>query len=321
MRGGGHYLRVGLEIRNGTLVESANARGAIQLCIAPDEAERRALVEEHGIDAYDLESALDPDEISRVDFSGKRVAIIWNRPKKVAPDALRFEVSSVGVFLEPHQLLIVLAEGPHPFDAKEFRDLRTPTDVVLRFLLHTVRHYLAHLKIIKQVSQDLEAKISASMENRYLLQMFTLSESLVYYQNAIEANGAVLSKLKAGVERAAFPAPDPDVLDDLMLENRQCARQAQIYGQVLSGLMDARGTIVNNNMNVMLKNLTLINVIFLPLNLIASLLGMSEFTMMTRGLDWRVAYALFGAGMLALALATWKLLVRAFEPGRGLGRR
>jgi len=229
---------------------------------------------------------------------------------------VRFEVSSLGLFLESDRLIVVLAEGPHPFEAKEFRDLRTPTDVVVRLLLHTVRHYLAHLKIIRQVSTDLEAKISASMENKYLLQMFRLSESLVYYQNAIESNGAVLSKLKVGVERAAFPAPNPDLLDDLTLENQQCARQAQIYGQVLSGLMDARGTIVNNNMNVMLKNLTLINVIFLPLNLIASVLGMSEFTMMTGGLDWRVAYALFGAGMLTLSLATWKLLVRAFEPGR-----
>jgi magnesium transporter len=316
VRGGGHRLRVGLEIRNGTLVETPSAGSAIQLYVAPDEAERRALIDEHRIDAYDLESALDPDEISRVEFTDQRVAIFWNRPKSVAPDAVRFEVSSLGLFFEPRQLVIVLAEGPDPFKAKEFRDLKTATDVVLRLLLHTVRHYLAHLRIIRQVSQDLEAKISASMENRYLLQMFTLSESLVYYQNAIEANGAVLSKLKTGVARAAFPAPDPDLLDDLTLENQQCARQAQIYGQVLSGLMDARGTIVNNNMNVMLKNLTLINVIFLPLNLIASVLGMSEFTMMTQGLDWRLAYAAFGAGMLAIGWATWRLLVRTFEPGR-----
>jgi magnesium transporter len=314
VRGGWNHLRVGLEIRNGTLVETQGDRGPIQLYVAPDDAERRTLVTEHGIDAYDLESALDPDEISRVEFAGQRVAIIWNRPKNAAPGAVRFEVSSLGLFLEPHQLIIVLADGPHPFEAKEFRDLKNATDVVLRLLLHTVRHYLAHLKIIRQVSQDLERKISASMENKYLLQMFTLSESLVYYQNAIEANGAVLAKLKMGVERAAFPAPDADLLDDLTHENRQCARQAQIYGQVLSGLMDARGTIVNNNMNVMLKNLTLINVIFLPLNLIASVLGMSEFTMMTQGLDWRLAYTLFGAGMVALGLVTWKLLVRAVEP-------
>lgn len=289
----------------------------MQLFVAPDEDERRGLLEEHKLDPYDLDSALDPDEISRVEFSGNRVALIWNRPKSATVDgSLRFETSSLGMFFEPHQLVIVLSEGPHPFGAKEFQNLTTLTDVVLRLLLHTVRHYLAHLKIIRQISNDLEAKVSASMENRYLLQMFTLSESLIYYLNAIEGNGAVLTKLKAGVERAAFAKPDPDLLDDLMLENQQCARQAQIYSNVLSGLMDARGTIVNNNMNVLLKNLTLINVIFLPLNLIASVLGMSEYSTMTQGLDQGLAYALFGAGMVVMGWITWHIIVRVIDPDR-----
>ena len=73
------------------------------------------------------------------------------------------------------------------------------------------------------------------------------------------------------------------------------SRQADIYSSVLSGLMDARGTIVNNNMNVLLKNLTLINIVFLPLNLIASIGGMSEWSMMTQGLDWRISYSLFSS--------------------------
>lgn len=245
------------------------------------------------------------------------MAIFWKRPKSATLDTqLRFEVSSLGLFLSPDRLLVVLAEGPHPFGAKEFKGVSSLTDVVVRLLLQTVRHYVGHLKVIKQLSVDLERKISASMENRYLLQMFALGESLTYYLNAIEANGAVLGKLKTGVERVAFAKPDPELLDDLTLENQQCARQAQIYSSVLSGLMDARGTIVNNNMNVLLKNLTLINVIFLPLNLIASVLGMSEFTSMTRGLDWRLAYGLFGLAMVALGWVTWQVLLRVIDPER-----
>ena len=121
------------------------------------------------------------------------------------------------------------------------------------------------------------------MENRYLLQMFALSESLIYYLNAIEANGAVLAKLRANAERLAFPKQDVEFLHG-SCGQPQCARQAQIYSTILSGLMDARGTIVNNNVNVLLKNLTFINIIFLPLTLIASIGGMSEFSMMTREL-------------------------------------
>ena len=82
---------------------------------------------------------------------------------------------------------------------------------------------------------------------------------------------------------------------------------------VLSGLMDARGTIVNNNVNVLLKNLTLINIIFLPLNLIASIGGMSEFSAFTKSVGWKISYSLFSLGMVLLGWATWVLLVRAID--------
>jgi len=84
--------------------------------------------------------------------------------------------------------------------------------------------------------------------------------------------------------------------------------------------MDARGTIVNNNMNVLLKNLTLINTVLLPLNLIASIGGMSEWSMMTKGLDWRVSYGLFSLGMAVLGLLMWVIVTRFIDKG-GARRR
>ena len=81
---------------------------------------------------------------------------------------------------------------------REFRHPRDARDVMLAFLLRTVRHFVGHLKVIRQISGELEKKITVSMENRHLLQMFALSESLVYYMDAIEGNGAVLSKLRNG---------------------------------------------------------------------------------------------------------------------------
>jgi magnesium transporter len=77
--------------------------------------------------------------------------------------------------------------------------------------------------------------------------------------------------------------------------------------------MDARGNIVNNNMNVLLRNLTMINVVFLPLGVLASMGGMSEFTMMIQeyGIDWRIGYPLFTAAMVGMGAALW-VAVRAW---------
>jgi magnesium transporter len=83
-----------------------------------------------------------------------------------------------------------------------------------------------------------------------------------------------------------------------------------VYSQVLSGLMDARGSIVSNNMNTLLKKLTVINVVFLPLGVLASIGGMSEYSMMTRDIPWWVAYPLFMLGLASIGFATWYVVGR-----------
>lgn len=303
------------DLKEGRVTPTTDEQATLLVYAAPSAQEMQEVIRTLGLDPHDLESALDPDEISRVEFSADRVSVIWKRPKNASFDQqqVRFDVSSVGLFLHRNKLIVIMGEDVTPFSAKEFQNASSPVDVLLRILLHTVHHYLGHLKVIKQITVELGSKISTSMENLYLLQMFALSESLIYYLNAIEANGAVLAKLRANAERLALPKQDVEFLHDLIQDNQQCARQAQIYSTILSGLMDARGTIVNNNVSVLLKNLTLINIIFLPLTLIASIGGMSEFTMMTRDVDWRISYSLLALGMVLLGWATWVALVRILD--------
>ncbi|HPO61175.1 MAG TPA: CorA family divalent cation transporter, partial [Exilispira sp.] len=88
----------------------------------------------------------------------------------------------------------------------------------------------------------------------------------------------------------------------------QASRQAEIYSQVFAGLMDARSGIVNNNMNILIKNLTIINIIFLPLNLIASIFGMSEWTAITGKLPWYISYGIFFVFMLLVGWVTMKYI-------------
>jgi magnesium transporter len=287
---------------------------------APDERDRSTLRKQFGLDDYDLSSTGDPDEVPRVEISTDRTFIVWKVPKsaKVA-EALELGVRPVSLALVADRLAVVMSEGDISFAAREFRNCGSVRDILLGYLLHTVRHFVGHLRVIKQLSSDLEKKITVSMENRHLLQMFALSESLVYYIDAIEGNGVVLAKLHSIASDLGLDTRQRQLLDDIILENGQAARQANIYSSVLSGLMDARGTIVNNNMNVLLKNLTLINIVFLPLNLIASIGGMSEWTMMTGSLDWRVSYSLFLLGTGVLGWLLW-IFVTRFIDRRDQGR-
>lgn len=303
------------QIKDGHLIADGAESPDVVVYAMPDADEKRELIEALEHDAHDLESALDPDEVSRLDMTPGELSIIWKRPNNVSfKEHLKFEVSSVGLFLKNNHLTVILGDPSPAFIGKEFQRVRSINDLLLRFFQYTVHHYLGHLKGIKMLTSELQDKLQHSMENHYLIQMFVLSESLVYYLNAIEANTAVLLKLRACASKIGFTEEDIEKLDDIIIDHQQCDRQIQIYSSVMSGLMDARAAVINNNMNVLLKNLTLINVVFMPLNLLAGILGMSEFSRFTESMDWRISYSLFVLVMGIFGWVTWVILVRVNSP-------
>ena len=301
------------ELSNNTLIDSQSLDSSVVVYINPDASERSTLLSEFQLDEHTLSSALDPDELSRVEFGPERVLVIWKRPMNYSgEDNFFFNVTSAGLFLIGQRLILVASEElllPEAFARPRYRPTSS-LDLLLIFLYHTIHHYLEHLKVMKLISRDLHEKINRSMENEHLIQMFNLSESLVYYANAINSNNTVLTRLRTGADRLNLSPQTIEFLDDMIIENNQCYKQTEIYSSVFAGLMDARGNLVNNNMTVLLKNLTIINIIFLPLNLLASMGGMSEFTMMTKHIDWRISYSLFFVAMIVLGWLTHSVLRR-----------
>jgi magnesium transporter len=289
--------------------------GNIVVFTAPDAEELRTLEEVFGIDEHNLASALDPEEIARFEFDRETetTTIIWKRPDPRADaDATRFEVASVGIFVQPDRVIVVVRDDRPPISA-EHADLDTPIELVLRIMLATVQEFVVRLRRIKRIAGEIQTRLNRSLDNRELVRMFNLSEDLVYYVDAIDANAGVLTKLRNSRQRLGFSEEDVELLDDLIIDNEQVSRQGHIYTRVLGGLLDARGNIVNNNMNVLIKNLTIVNVIFLPLAVIASMGGMSEFTMMLSdyGVDWRIGYPAFVVVLVGLGLVILQL-VRAW---------
>jgi magnesium transporter len=73
-------------------------------------------------------------------------------------------------------------------------------------------------------------------------------------------------------------------------------------------LMDATVGFININQNKVIKQLTVLSVVFMPLNIIAGVGGMSEFSMMTQGIPWPVAYGIFSVGLVIVGWLTFELL-------------
>lgn len=288
--------------------------GHVHLFSEPTREEEALLLDRFRIDPHSIASAMDPDEVGRFEVNERELDLIWKVPVagvELAPGS--FGIESMGMFLRGQEMVIIgspaVADLVSASEVKHPIRLHSPLDLMLSIQHLTLVRFLDHLKLFKRDSRAIQRQINQAMENASLIRMFELSERLVYYLDAIESDQLVLERFRDHVVRTHH-GYRVEVLSDLMIEAAQAAKQAQIYSQVFAELMDARGTIVNNNMNVLIKNLTVINIIFLPLSLIAGIGGMSEFSAVTTSLPLHVSYGLLMIGLSLIGAATWWLLVR-----------
>ena len=73
-------------------------------------------------------------------------------------------------------------------------------------------------------------------------------------------------------------------------------------------LMDATVGFINVNQNKRMSQLTVVNVVFMPLNVLAGIGGMSEFSMMTKDVPWPVAYSLVVVFLIVVGVTTYYLV-------------
>ncbi|MBN1895067.1 magnesium transporter CorA family protein [bacterium] len=262
-------------LKNSHIVECEGG-GNILVFISPNEDEKRLLVDTYKIDEHTLQSAVDPDEISRLEFEPDHIALIFKRPQNYSHQRqLLFKSSTAGIFFQKRRLILVLPEDVFLFEGKVFLKIDSLHELLLKIIYISISHFFGHLRVMNMISEELEHKIHQSMENKNLIHLFTLEKSLVYYLNAIHSNGVLLEKLKNNAGKIGFSGRQVELLEDILIENNQCYRQAEIYSNILASLMDARASIVNNNLNMLMKTLNLITIAIMVPTFVVSAFSMN----------------------------------------------
>lgn len=263
-------------IENAKIVPATDEEAPVLLFVSPDEAEKRLLVDSYQIDEHTLNSALDPDEQARLECEPGHIAFIYKRPKNYSgEDQLLFKASTMGVFFFGERLILVTAEDTTLFEGKQLAKVGSLRELVIRLVYRAIFHFMEHLRIINQIADDVEQKINQAMENRSLINLFTLQKSLVYYQNAVNSNGVLIEKLRHNAPKFGFTQEELELLDDMVIENNQCYRQAEVYSNILASLMDARASIVSNNLNVLIKTLNIITIGIMVPTFVVSVFSMN----------------------------------------------
>ncbi len=295
-------------VLDGRIARSTEGAIPVEVYIMPDENERNYLIHTLGIDEHTLASSTDPDETPRAEFEDDYIALILKYPKNYsADDNFLFRVKSMGLFMFSDRVVIVFDEPMQLFIGKIASKVYTVQDVVLRTLSQTIRHFESHLRVINMCSDEIETALNETKDNKSLLDMFTLEKGLVYYINALSGNRRVFERMRASAYKFQFTEEHIELLEDLQIENRQFLDQAQVYSQVLSGLMDARASIINNNLNVIMKNMNAIVIAVAVPTFVTGVFGMSELTMMS-GPFWPFAFAFFIVLMFFLGFFTFWLI-------------
>lgn len=261
------------------LLENFEADCWIHL-VAPTSQELAWVMEKTGVEADFLRAPLDDEERSRIETENDQTLVLVDTPFiEMDDDSETYVTIPMGiVLLENCIVTVCLKDAPllRDFFKGRVRGFSTKkrNRFILQILYRNAARFLFYLRRIDQKSNKVENELHKSMKNKELIAMLTLEKSLVYFSTSLKGNEAVLERLLRMSFIRQYP-DDTELLEDVIIENKQAIEMCTIYRDILSGTMDAFASVISNNLNIVMKILTLITIIMTIPTIVASLWGMN----------------------------------------------
>ncbi|MCR5175259.1 MAG: magnesium transporter CorA family protein [Anaerovibrio sp.] len=263
-----------------------------------------------------LRSALDDEERSHIDIEDNSVMILTNVPiirEEGGYDTLPLAI----IMTEDYIITVCLEDTPvlSYFNEKHARFFRTfkKTRFLFQILYRSATFYLSYLRQISKQSDEIERKLRHSMKNKEILKLLELQKSLTFFNASLRSNGAVLDKLmRLRTNTTMRPMlkyyeEDEDLLEDVIIENKQAKEMVEMYSKILARLADTFSSIISNNLNQVMKFLAAITILLAIPTVISSFFGMNVPVPMAEN-DWAFSYIFGIAGLLVgiCGLLLWK---------------
>lgn len=257
--------------------------------VEPTQEESTWLENNVGIVPEFVRSALDEEETSHIDFDEdvNQTLVIVDYPSEEDiedlqdPSMQQYTTLPISVIFLPAKDLIVtvsLQESPIVKDMSTGRvrqvNTRMRTRFLLQMLLRISQSYLVHLRRIDRLSTKTEQRLYGSMRNEELLQMLSLEKSLVYFSTSLKSAEVTLNKIQHG-HLITLYEEDQDLMEDVLIEVHQAQEMCNIYSNILSGTMDAYASVISNNLNIVMKVLTVITIVMAIPNIVFGFYGMN----------------------------------------------
>lgn len=246
----------------------------------PSDKELEEVAEKTGVGEDMLKAALDEEERARIETDDGNTLIIVDIP--VIDDSADWYVYStlpLGIITAGDYFITVcLRETAVLGDFIKGRvrnfDANKRTRFIYQILYLNAIKFLHCLKQIDKTSMRVQQTLHRSMKNKELIQLLDLEKALVYFSTSLNSNQIVIDRLRA-MSTIKHYEDDDEILDDVIVENKQAIEMATIYRDIMSGTMDAFASVISNNQNTVMKFLAAITIILTIPTIIASIWGMN----------------------------------------------
>lgn len=252
--------------------------------INPNAEEMEKVSDQLKLDFDMVKNALDLDERSRVEFEDSVLSLIVNLP--LLDDDGHFDTLPCGMFFTKRNFMTICSRDNRIISsfnkntAKTF-DTRERGRFLLSILSKCTQYYLKYLAIINQKTEEIEYSLRKTTKNKALFKLIEIQKSLVYFTTALKDNHLVLLKILRMTNSSAltnvikFTEDDIDLLEDVIVENKQAIEMVDMHRSILEGMMDGFASIINNNLNLVMKFLAAITIILSIPTMFASFWGMN----------------------------------------------
>ena len=228
-------------------------------CAAPDAAELEKLNELTGIPVDSLQTALDREERSHVELEDDYIFVVVNTP----------------VCLENNTVIQKFINNNYP----SFQTYKK-TRFLFQILSTASSSFLYFLQQIYKKTDGIETQVRKSLQNKELFRMLELQKSLTYFNFALHANENVMERLMRLRNSPIHTLlkmyeEDEDLLEDVIIENKQALEMVEIYTNILMSMMDSFSSIISNRLSQIMKFLTSVTILLAVPTLIFSLWGIN----------------------------------------------
>lgn len=258
-----------------------------------------------------LADILDVDERSRMEVEDDVLLMIYRIPYQNVSNGLPFTTIPLGLVLDKDNLVIICHRNNEVLDDFFSRSgkgitIETKIDLILHLFIRTTMFYHRYLKQINNQTTIIEQDLEKSTRNEELHRLLKMEKCLVYFTTSLRSNEAMMLKLKNSkwIRDYEFSS---DLLEEATIENRQAIEMAKIYSDIQSGMMDAFASVISNNLNIVMKSLTIVTIVLMIPTLIASFYGMNVPNRLETNMS---AFWFLLGGSVVLAAAAVILLKR-----------